>query len=268
MKPMMNWENPAAEDRLRLVFEGRNHNYGAFRIRKDYGRNLGFAFSVSSSLLIAVVFIPRVIQWLNPGPTVEKVRITDVIFDLVTPPEKIPELPPVTPPAGKLPVADTEKFTAFKVTDRNEEVENPPSQDKLAVKDAGIITSKTDSVEDNRVIISTPGPSGPATTEIPLTIEEMPEFYGGESALMNYLAKNIKYPPDARYNKTEGTVYISFVINETGNIQSVTSLNKLGSGCDEEAMRVISNMPAWKPGKNNGQPAKVKYMIPVRFTLR
>lgn len=99
-------------------------------------------------------------------------------------------------------------------------------------------------------------------------VEEMPSFPGGEPAMMKYLANNIKYPAIAKDANIQGTVYVTFVVNEKGEVKDVKVLRSIGGGTDEEAIRVVENMPKWKPGKQRGKAVKVQYNLPIRFTLR
>ena len=95
----------------------------------------------------------------------------------------------------------------------------------------------------------------------------MPSFPDGEKALMEYLAKNIKYPSIARENGIEGRVIVGFVVSKTGNIEQVKVIRGIGGGCDEEAAKVIKSMPNWTPGKHNGKAVPVSYTVPVSFKL-
>lgn len=99
-------------------------------------------------------------------------------------------------------------------------------------------------------------------------VEEMPSFPGGEAALMKYLANNIKYPAIAKEANIQGTVFVTFVVDEKGDVKDVKVLRSLGGGTDEEAIRVVKSMPKWSPGKQRGKPVKVQYNLPIRFTLR
>jgi periplasmic protein TonB len=98
-------------------------------------------------------------------------------------------------------------------------------------------------------------------------VEQKPEFPGGEKALMQYLADHIKYPAMARESNVEGKVFLSFVVGKDGRISDVKVLRGIGSGCDDEAKSVVASMPAWAPGKQNGQSVKVQYTLPVQFKL-
>ena len=104
--------------------------------------------------------------------------------------------------------------------------------------------------------------------EIFTIVEEMPSFPGGDQALLEYMAKNTKYPPLARENGLQGIVVVTFVVDERGRIKDAQVLRGIGGGCDEEAMRVVQSMPPWKPGKQRGMSVRVQYNLPFRFTLR
>jgi len=99
-------------------------------------------------------------------------------------------------------------------------------------------------------------------------VEQMPVFPGGDAALMSYIAKNIKYPAMAKESGISGAVYITFVINQQGEIKDAKVIRGIGGGCDKEALRVVKKMPKWKAGKQRGKPVRVQYNLPVRFVLR
>lgn len=104
--------------------------------------------------------------------------------------------------------------------------------------------------------------------EIFIHVEEMPEFPGGESALFRYLATAVKYPEIARINNVQGKVYVNFVINKFGEITSVNIIRGVDPSLDREALRVVSSMPAWEPGKQNNKPVSVSFTVPINFVLR
>jgi len=102
-------------------------------------------------------------------------------------------------------------------------------------------------------------------TTVYTVVETMPQYPGGEDALMKYLAINISYPQAAKDKGIQGTVYVSFIVEKNGNISNVKILRGIGSGCDEEVIRVVKDMPEWKPGTQNGKPVRVQYNLPVKF---
>jgi TonB family protein len=84
---------------------------------------------------------------------------------------------------------------------------------------------------------------------------------------MEYITKNLVYPSEAKKNKIEGRVFVSFIVEKDGSITNVKVLRGLGSGCDEEAIRIVEKMPNWTPGSNSGKPINVKFTLPIRFSL-
>ena len=98
-------------------------------------------------------------------------------------------------------------------------------------------------------------------------VEQMPSFPGGQWALMQYLANNIKYPVVAQENGIEGHVVVSFVVERDGSITDVQVVRSVDPSLDREALRVVRSMPKWIPGKQKGQAVRVKYNMPVSFRL-
>ena len=104
--------------------------------------------------------------------------------------------------------------------------------------------------------------------EILTFVDDMPEFPGGENALLSFLGSNVRYPVIAQENGIQGRVYVSFVIDETGNINDVCIIRGVDVSLDNEAIRVVRLMPKWKPGKQGGKTVKVRYNVPIFFELK
>ena len=98
--------------------------------------------------------------------------------------------------------------------------------------------------------------------------EVMPEFPGGEQAMMQFVADNVKYPQEAIDKEISGRVMVGFVVEKDGSISDVKVVKGIGGGCDEEAVRVVNAMPKWKPGMDKGKPVRVSYMMPFTFKLQ
>ena len=98
-------------------------------------------------------------------------------------------------------------------------------------------------------------------------VEEMPVFPGGEQAMMKFVAENINYPQEAKDKEIAGRVFVSFVVEKDGSVDEVKVMRGIGGGCDEEVVRVVKAMPKWKPGKQEGKPVRVNYMMPFNFKL-
>ena len=99
-------------------------------------------------------------------------------------------------------------------------------------------------------------------------VEQMPSFPGGTGALMQYLSKNIKYPPFAEENNIQGRVICTFVVERDGSVSDVRIARSVDPSLDKEAICVVSGMPKWIPGRQNGQMVRVKYTLPVTFRLQ
>jgi periplasmic protein TonB len=107
----------------------------------------------------------------------------------------------------------------------------------------------------------------PVVEQIFTIVEQNPEFPDGQKAMFSWLSSNIKYPPIARENGIEGTVYVGFVVNTDGSIVDVIVKRGIGGGCNEEAVRVVQQMPNWKPGRQQGRPVRVAFTLPIKFKL-
>ena len=98
-------------------------------------------------------------------------------------------------------------------------------------------------------------------------VEQMPEYPGGIQALFEYLSQNVKYPVDAEKQKVEGRVIATFVVETDGSISSIEVVKPAFPSLDAEAIRVLSGMPKWTPGKQSGKEVRVKYTVPINFSL-
>ena len=103
--------------------------------------------------------------------------------------------------------------------------------------------------------------------EVFVFVEEQPSYPGGDEARQKYLRDNTKYPAIAMEGNIQGTVYVTFVVEKDGSVSNVKVLRGIGGGCDEEAMRVIKNMPKWAPGKQRGRAVRAQFNMPIKFTL-
>jgi len=99
-------------------------------------------------------------------------------------------------------------------------------------------------------------------------VEKQPSFPGGDEARIAFMVQNIQYPEQAKKNGIQGKVFITFVVEADGSITNVKVLRGIGGGCDEEAVRVIKLMPKWNPGTEKGQPVRVQFNLPIKFTLQ
>ena len=104
--------------------------------------------------------------------------------------------------------------------------------------------------------------------EVSEFLEDMPEFPGGEKAMMQWIAQNIQYPKEAIDGHIEGRVVVSFIVEKDGSISNAEVKRSIHESLDKEALRVVNAMPKWKPGMENGQPVRARFHIPVSFKLQ
>ena len=141
--------------------------------------------------------------------------------------------------------------------------------------DADIQETEIISVEDQGEVVEINENMNIVVEELPEeetiynVVEDQPEFPGGMQALMKYLKDNIKYPSISRQNNSQGRAYINFVVNTDGSITDVEVMKSTNDVyLDKEAVRVVSAMPKWKPGRQQGKTVRVKYTLPVMFRLQ
>ena len=96
-------------------------------------------------------------------------------------------------------------------------------------------------------------------------VDQMPEYPGGLTALMNYLRANIRYPEAAQKAGIEGRVVVSFIVEPNGSVSNVEIVRSVDTDLDQEALRVVRQMPKWKPGKHDGSTVRFKYHLPIKF---
>jgi protein TonB len=265
MKWLMSWDNAVNPERAEMVFANRNKEYGAYDIRKKYETRMVRSLLVALGIIALAVGGPIIGSLISDKLAAKKAAMSEEVTLAEPPPidKTIPPPPPVIPPP---PVVQTIKFTPPKVV-KDEEVkeEPPPTQEEM--KDVQISTETHEGEKTVEIPPETPV-ADPDEGKVFTIVEEMPGFPGGEQKMLEYIAKNIKYPPVARENGIQGRVYVTFVVDKEGKIKDAKILRGIGGGCDEEALRVVKTMPDWKPGKQNGRSVQVQYNLPVNFVLK
>ena len=261
-----------------MVFANRNKAYGAYSLRKEYPSIVTRALLIGGVVFVLATLAPTIISALTPAKQEEAMVEVD-LMKLPPPPIDPNEPPPPPPPPVELPKVNTVKFLPPEVLpdDKVPEETPPPAVEEL--KEA-VAAEKTQEGDPNaeEVIVAPEESTGPTKVEAAVeaapkddevftVVEQNPEPAGGMAALSNYLGKNLRYPAPAQRANISGKVFVSFVVNTDGTIQDVTVLKGLGFGTDEEAVRVVKGMPKWKPGKQSGRPVRVKFNLPIAFTL-
>lgn len=146
-------------------------------------------------------------------------------------------------------------------------------EDDVEIEEVEIQSSEADENTDIQITDMT-ADAGPVDDEeadanvIFTVVEQQPEFPGGEAALMQFIKKNLKYPAFAAENGIQGRVTLSFTVEKDGSIANIEVMRSPAEELSKEAIRVVSSMPKWKPGKQRGKPVRVKYVLPVTFRLQ
>ncbi|WP_246558817.1 energy transducer TonB [Hymenobacter piscis] len=262
-----------------IVFEGRNKAYGAYIIRRVYGKHVTRAVLISVALFALMIAFPLVARMLKKDEVVVEDQMLKVNELMEAPPLDKVAPPPPPPPPPEAPPPPPPKLTTIKFTPpvvkKDEEVkkEEIPDQEELKEKTVATVTVKGNTDNPADLAGLEPGEGTKAVEEVvtnkPYTyVEQMPVFPGGQEALLQYIAKNIKYPAMALRNQVEGRVFIKFVVGPDGAVTNVEVQKGIGAGCDEESMRVIKNLPRFTPGKQNGRAVSVYYTVPVTFAIK
>ncbi len=258
---------------LDVVFTDRNKAYGAYDLRKQNPKNTNKALVIGIAVFVFLLSFQTILNFISgfiPKAT-EKVKITEV--KLATPPPIDKVKPPPPPPEPPKPKVDQIKFPPPVVKPDNEVKEQPPKTEELEKADPGQKTIKGDPNADIRI----DEPVGTSDTKqvveddgnkIFTSVENEPQFKGGIAAFYKYLGSKINYPSVARENNVQGRVFMSFVVEKDGSLTDIKVARGIGSGCDEEAVRVLRNCPKWQPGIQNGRPVRVAYTVPIVFALQ
>ena len=250
-----------------LVFESKNHEYGAYELRKNSSKRHFRALLIASILFVLFVSAPSLIKQIFPK-NVERdvtVRVLSKI-ELDKPKENIlKEIPPPPPP-----MRNTIKFTppVIKPDEQVQEEEQPKLQKEVIETKAAISNVAFDKGTDD---VAAPVATQKITEEVEqpfVIVEQMPQFPGGEKEMMKFIHNNLRYPSLAAENGIQGTVIVNFVVDHEGKITRIKVVRGIGGGCDEEAMRVLSKMPAWSPGRQGGKPVLVSYTVPIKYVLQ
>ena len=267
-------------DWVELVFQGRNQAYGAYKLRKSTSKR--------NIISIIVVFVVAILAFtgmaiknlVEANQTVGATQVMQ-ISDINQPRKKAkvePKKVHVEPEKVVERVKSSIKFTA-PVIRRDSEVKPEDelrTQDQLMATKTAIGSFNVQGNDDingevlraKEVIAQPEPPKQVEENKVFEVVEQMPQFPGGNAALMEYLRSNTHYPVVAAENGVQGRVSISFVVEKDGSITDVQVARPVDPSLDKEAARVVKSMPKWQPGKQNGSFVRVRYIVPVTFKLQ
>lgn len=262
-----------------LVFEGRNRGYGAYVLRKTTSkRNL---WSIIFVIIVAVLAFLAISlnKMIEANKKVDNTQLVELskLAETKKAEKKDKEVVKIEPEKVVEKVKSSIKFTA-PVIKKDEEVKEEDQIDLNKIENTntsiGVFNVEGNDEVGGEILkakeeIAQPEPpKHEEENKVFDVVEQAPSFPGGDAALMRWLHDNMKYPVVAAENGVEGKVIVQFVVGKNGSISNVKVVKSIDPSLDREAVRVVSSMPKWTPGKQNGTSVNVRYTLPVTFKLQ
>ena len=269
-----------------LVFEGKNKDFGAYVIRTESTKrhNKAVLWTLIGTIIFGLIsfgFV-KANQYLEEKKLAEQGEQKVVIIDMS---QEADEPEPEVIEHEKPEVVQEEESKTYQATELQivedkdvREEDEIVSQDERMQTDAiaGRVTNSEGSTDINNfrehineVVVE---PEKPVVDnkpeEIFKSVEQMPQFPGGDAALMKFLSSHINYPPMAAENNVQGKVIVQFVVDKTGKVGEVAVVRSVDKDLDHEAIRVCQALPKFTPGRQNGRPVSVWYTLPIQFKLQ
>jgi periplasmic protein TonB len=247
-----------------VVFERRNREYGAYVLRGNYLRAVYLGLVLTAVIIALFIWGPAAYEMLKGQEVVEKAAPRKLVYTELSAPPPI-DKPKPPPPQIQLPkLQKVIKFVPPKVV-KEQVTEEVPTIEEIKQNEVAAVEVEG----PTEVVFEEPVEEVVVEddNQIFTVVEQQPEFQGGYEAMINFIKKNLRYPASARRMGVDGTVYVQFVVGKDGSISEVKTIRGISADCDREAERVVKQMPSWKPGKQNGKPVFVRFVLPIRFKL-
>jgi periplasmic protein TonB len=251
---------PAFDD---IVFEERNKEYGAYKLRKKYNRTVLIALLIGIIIIGTAIITPYINAKAAENRSKRAERQVEIKMEnLDQPNEQV--APPPPPPPPPTDVVQQQKYVPPQVVDsvKPEDVKQLMTADQAQteVTNKEVVEVVQQAKEEVQEAEAEPEPF--------VVVEEMPMFPGGDVELLKYIGEHTQYPEVAKENNIQGRVIIRFCVTAKGGVSQVSVLKGVDPELDKEAIRVVNTLPAFKPGKQGGKPVPVWYMVPITFTLK
>ena len=268
-----------------LIFEGKNKDFGAYELRaKSDGRH-------NRAMIVVVIFI---IIILGLTFVIGKLQVAqedinselDAMAQLATldeveeeeeeeEQERVYEEPPEIPEALPEELLNTMMVTELAIVNDDEVTQEIKTQDEIMDSQTALGATDFDQGTDDLNVVREHKEEVIVEEKTPVyednyvfqSVEQMPQFPGGDNELMKYLSNNIHYPTIAAENGIQGRVTVQFVVKKDGSVGEVKVVRGKDPDLDKEAVRVVKSLPKFIPGKMNGQPVNVWFTLPVNFKL-
>ncbi|HNX65388.1 MAG TPA: energy transducer TonB [Bacteroidales bacterium] len=248
-----------------VIFRDRNKEYGAYDLRKSYYKTLGISLLGALALAAILILLPSLTMPKKTDgkeyiikTTVQPDGIADEALRAMREEKKIPAE-----------AVDPKRLLAPEVVDSESELTKPmlTADEAIEISVDGVPTEIPEGVPGGESDVIPTEPLKPF-----ISVQEMPEFPGGNTALLSFIANSLVYPQEAIENNIEGKVIVRFVVSATGSVEDVIVLASQGTGLDlsvleTEAIRVVKMLPVFEPGKQDGVAVPVYYTVPVVFQI-
>ena len=270
-----------------LVFEGKNKDFGAYVIRTESTKrhNLAVLWALIGAVAVAALTfgLMKANQYLEERRLAalqdQKTYIVDFTPETE---EQQPEQQIIEPEEPEVleDVLSSVKVTELQIVDDDKvrPEDEILTQEEIEETNKAFGQTNVDNGQDERdkfqtavtdVVVEKPVEKPKETVvQVFRSVEQMPQFPGGEAALMKFLQSHINYPPMAAENNVQGRVVVQFVVDKTGKVGEVKIVRSVDKDLDKEAARVCASLPKFTPGRQNGQAVAVWYTLPVTFKLQ
>jgi len=239
-----------------IVFTNRNHDYGAYFLRKRYNTYLLVAFFTAFTFVVSALIGPYLYSSRNSG-TIVLTHDGTVVFDPVVPPPPPPPPPVPEPPLNKV------AFVPPVVVDSKVDLEDIKINDEIVAESGPVEPPKTLVVTEPTI-----GSEIVEDTKPFLNVEESATFEGGDlNTFRKWVAEHIVYPESATTISLDGKVILQFVVGKKGNVEDIKVLRGVDPLLDQEAVRVLQSSPVWKPGRQGGRDVRQQFSLPITFKL-
>ncbi len=248
-----------------IIFRIRNKDYGAYDLRKKYRPTVIISLLIGILIMSTATITPFLRERTKGNqqqPAERNVAIT--IEHLDKPDEPLTEVPPPPPPPTEN-VMKQIKYVAPVVVDS---VIPKKSSAKFMTADEAQMKVKNEPIAEIVPAVKEEIQEQDAEPEPFMSVEEMPVPEGGEAGLYKYIAENTRYPKIALDNNIQGKVYVRFCVTSKGTVDQVSILKGVDPELNAEAIRVVKTFPPFKPGKMNGKPVPVWYIVHIDFKLQ
>jgi protein TonB len=246
-----------------IVFESRNKEYGAYKLRKKYNRTVLISMLIGTVIIATTVIAPYINAKAAENKAKREERKVEIKMEnLDQPAEAAPPPPPPPPPPAD--VVASAKYVPPVVVDSIK----PEEAAQLMTADEAQTEVKNEEVVEVVAAVKEEVQEDDAEATPFVVVEEMPMFPGGDVELLKYIGEHTQYPEVAKENNIQGRVIVRFCVTSKGGVSQVSILKGVDPELDAEAIRVVNTLPAFKPGKQGGKPVPVWYMVPITFTLK